>query len=291
MLGFMIGLLIFIFFIIVVLIDGNRFVIKEHTFRSSKIKKDMHFAVLSDLHNKTYGVRNKRLLEAIEKIQPDGILIAGDMLTATPGKEFTNALNLIQDLAQKYPVYYANGNHEQRLRLHPEIYGTASVSYTEALTGAGVRPIINEHVFLNTCHIDICGSEIERKYYRHLRKKQMDSSYLNRLLGTAKEEDYQILIAHNPLYFEEYAKWGADLVLSGHVHGGVMRLPFLGGVISPTLRLFPKYDGGIFRQGNSTMILSRGLGMHTIPIRIFNPGELIVLHLKRGEDIQDGNIS
>lgn len=285
MLGFMIGLLIFIFFIIVILIDGNRFVIKEHTFESSKIKKDMHFAVLSDLHNKTYGVRNKRLLEAIEKIQPDGILIAGDMLTATPGKEFTNALNLIQDLAQKYPVYYANGNHEQRLRLHPEIYGTASASYTEALAGAGVRPIMNEHVFLNACHIDICGSEIERKYYRHLRKKQMDSGYLNRLLGTAKEEDYQILIAHNPLYFEEYAKWGADLVLSGHVHGGVMRLPFLGGVISPTLRLFPKYDGGIFRQGNSTMILSRGLGMHTIPIRIFNPGELIVLHLKRGEDI------
>ena len=71
-----------------------------------------------------------------------------------------------------------------------------------------------------------------------------------------------------------------DLVLSGHVHGGIMRLPFLGGVISPTLRLFPRYDGGLFREDGSTMILGRGLGSHTIPIRIFNPGELIVVDLE-----------
>ena len=86
-------------------------------------------------------------------------------------------------------------------------------------------------------------------------------------------------MAHNPDYFEEYAAWGADLVLSGHVHGGMMRLPILGGVVSPAFKLFPKYDGGLFQQGKSTMILSRGLGMHTIPIRIFNPGELILLKI------------
>ena len=89
-----------------------------------------------------------------------------------------------------------------------------------------------------------------------------------------------ILIAHNPDYFEEYAKWGADLVLSGHVHGGIMRLPFLGGVIAPSYKLFPKYDGGVFHIGKSTMLLGRGMGSHTIPFRFFNPGELYEVTLR-----------
>ena len=104
----------------------------------------------------------------------------------------------------------------------------------------------------------------------------MEKEYLEETLGPASKEKYQILLAHNPDYFENYAQWGADLVLSGHVHGGIMRLPLLGGVISPTLLLFPKYDGGLFKKGSSAMILSRGLGTHTLPIRIFNPGELIL---------------
>ena len=70
-------------------------------------------------------------------------------------------------------------------------------------------------------------------------------------------------------------------MLSGHVHGGIMRLPALGGVLSPALTLFPKYDGGMFKEDNSTMILSRGLSSHTPPVRIFNPGELIVIDLNR----------
>ena len=108
----------------------------------------------------------------------------------------------------------------------------------------------------------------------------MEPSYLRKLLGTPDREKFQLLIAHNPVYFDAYADWGADLVVSGHVHGGIMRLPFLGGVLSPSLTLFPKYDGGMFREHGSTMILSRGLSSHTIPIRIFNPGELIVIELK-----------
>ena len=107
----------------------------------------------------------------------------------------------------------------------------------------------------------------------------MNNCYLQETLGEVKEDYYEILLAHNPDYFEEYADWGADLVLSGHVHGGMMRLPILGGVVSPAFKLFPKYDGGLFKIGKSTMILSRGLGMHTIPIRIFNPGELILLKI------------
>lgn len=104
---------------------------------------------------------------------------------------------------------------------------------------------------------------------------------MRRLLGRPDPEKFSLLIAHNPDFFETYADWGADLVVSGHVHGGLMRLPVLGGVISPAIRLFPAYDGGEFRKGKAAMILGRGLGTHTLPIRIFNPGELVVIDLYR----------
>jgi uncharacterized protein len=91
---------------------------------------------------------------------------------------------------------------------------------------------------------------------------------------------FQILIAHNPVYFKEYQKWGADLSISGHVHGGTIRLFNKLAFISPSFHLFPKYHGGLYEDNGCKMLVSRGLGMHTIPIRIFNPGDLLVLHLE-----------
>ena len=122
-------------------------------------------------------------------------------------------------------------------------------------------------------------------YYKKLRKSVMKVSYLNSLLGRPCADEYNILLAHNPDYFQAYAGWGADLVLSGHVHGGIMRLPVLGGVLSPALRLFPRYDGGLYEEGKSKMVLGRGLGTHTLPIRVFNPGELIVVRLEPEEEL------
>ena len=111
----------------------------------------------------------------------------------------------------------------------------------------------------------------------------MAEDYLNTTIGKTRRGRCNILIAHNPDYFEEYSDWGADLVLSGHIHGGIMRLPVLGGVIAPSYRLFPKYDGGIFKEKNSTMLLSRGIGSHTIPLRFFNPAELHAVTIKPAE--------
>ena len=100
----------------------------------------------------------------------------------------------------------------------------------------------------------------------------MDPEYLPGILGQPSEEYFNILIAHDPDYFPKYADWGADLVLSGHVHGGMVRVPFWGkGVVSPNVRLFPKYDGGEFTIGKS------------IPIRLFNPGEILEVELMPDE--------
>ncbi|MEG1847244.1 MAG: metallophosphoesterase [Lachnospiraceae bacterium] len=282
MLTVIIGIIVLIILVLipVMLIDGHRFVITEYTITSHKLVKDADFIVLADLHNKSYGKQNNRLLAAIQKIHPDGILVAGDLITSTAGEDYTPALHLIQRLSKDYPIYYGNGNHEQKIRLFPQTYGTMGERYQAGLKECGVIPMINEQVALPRYNITICGAEIAGTYYRHFKQRPMEDTYLEQLLGAANKEQYQILIAHNPDYYEEYVKWGADLILSGHIHGGIMRLPWLGGVLSPALRLFPRYDGGRFDTGSSTMIVSRGLGMHTIPIRIFNPGELVVLHLR-----------
>ena len=259
--------------------DSNRFVTVPYEIRSDKITRPCRFVLLADLHNKSFGRENNRLLAAIEESSPDGVLVAGDMLTAVRGADFGHALSLMEKLAARYRIYYGMGNHESRLGLYPDGYPGMYEEYMSGLRRAGIEPLINETAYLPECNIAVCGAQIDRTYYRHFRRRPMEAFYLPAILGRPDRERFQLLIAHNPVYFDMYAKWGADLVVSGHVHGGIMRLPVLGGVLSPAMTLFPKYDGGMFKEDKSTMILSRGLNSHTPPIRIFNPGELIVIDL------------
>lgn len=268
----------------IMLYDSNRFVVRHYPLRDQRIKKSVKAVVLADLHNKRYGKENERLLQAIDEIGPDMILIAGDMLTAKPKATLDVAVGFLTELAKKYPVYYGNGNHEHRLKLYPENYGDMAGRYEEALTKIGIHRLVNEHKDLPEYGIRIYGSEIDRLYYKRFGIQPMDPEYLPGILGQPSEEYFNILIAHDPDYFPKYADWGADLVLSGHVHGGMVRVPFWGkGVVSPNVRLFPKYDGGEFTIGKSRMLLSRGLGMHTIPIRLFNPGEILEVELMPDE--------
>lgn len=266
----------------VMLYDSNRFVIRKHKVTDRRIRKPGRAVVLSDLHNKTYGKHNQRLLAAIREQKPDFVLIAGDILTARPGAGLEPALQFLQELSREYPIYYGNGNHEHRLKLYPEIYGDMGQVYGKALSEMGIAPIVNSHVMLAEYGIVVYGLEMDKSYYKRFRVPYMEPGYLQEVLGQPLETCYTVLLAHNPDYFPRYAAWGADLVLSGHVHGGVARVPFLGrGVLSPGCRLFPRYDGGIFKEGKSLMVLGRGLGMHTIPVRLFNPGELWVVDFEQ----------
>lgn len=259
--------------------DCNRFVTVEYEIESDKVTRPCKFILLSDLHNKSYGDDNERLIDKIDNISPDAILVAGDMLTAAKGQAFTVALSLMRQLSSRYKVYYGMGNHEHKVKLYPEQYGTIYDDFVAELSKMGIEPLVNENTYLPEYNVAVCGSQIDRCFFKKFRKYPMDEQYLSQILGEPKENACQILIAHTPQYFEEYAAWGADMVVSGHVHGGIMRLPILGGVLSPNMTLFPKYDGGKFEQGKATMILSRGLGTHTIPARVFNPGELVVIDL------------
>ena len=150
----------------------------------------------------------------------------------------------------------------------------------------------NEAVSIDEAGIIVYGLSLVLKYYRKIRDLELPEGYLENIFGKVSSDKYSVLLAHFPDRFRQYAEWGPDLVLSGHVHGGIVRLPFLGGVISPQLKLFPKYDSGMFREGRSTMILSRGIGTHTIPLRVNNRAEIVHITLKivegRTENESDG---
>lgn len=271
-------MLLIILILWVMLFDSNRFVVVRHEIRDRRISGHYRVVFLSDLHNKQYGRDNARLLQAIGEAQPDAVLIGGDMINGRPGEKLEKAVTLLRSLKEKYPVYYANGNHEHRIKLYPETYGDAAEKYAAALEELGITPMVNSHVQLPETGLVIYGSEIDRYYYKRFTVPEMPRNYLPELLGRPDPSAYTVLLAHNPDFFPGYADWGADLVLSGHVHGGIIRVPIWGkGLLSPNVRFFPKYDGGVYREKHSTMILSRGLGMHTIPFRLFNPGELIVI--------------
>lgn len=268
----------------IILFDSNRFVVVHHTFTDARIRQPFKVVLLADLHNKQFGRENRALLDAIRREKPDAVLIAGDMLTSHRGKSMEVPIRLLKELAEDYRIYYANGNHEQRLELYPEDYGTMAEDYEKALQEIGIERMINSHADLEQYGIAIYGLQLDELYYKRFRSGKMEDGYLQRLLGKPDPDKYSILLAHNPDFFPHYAQWGADLVMAGHVHGGLVRIPiWKKGLVSPAVRLFPKYDGGLFREGRSTMLLSRGLGLHTIPIRMFNPGELLVAELLPGE--------
>ncbi len=277
--------IIAIILIWIMLYDSNRFVVVQHTFCDSRIKKPLRMVVLADLHNKQYGKDNERLVAAIREQKPDVILVAGDMLTSKPGGRHEPVVTLFKQVTEQFPVFYANGNHEYRLKLYPDVYKDAAERFEESLQEIGIDRLVNRHVSLPEVGIVIYGSEIDRCYYRRFRLGNMEENYMKDLLGTPSKQQYTLLLAHNPDYFPQYAAWGADLVLSGHVHGGIVRIPKWKGILSPMIRFFPKYDGGLFRENGSIMLLSRGLGVHTIPFRLFNPGELLVVDLKP-EDVK-----
>ena len=271
--------ILMVYGIVVIVRDMNRFVIVPYEVKSKKIKKKYTFVMLSDLHNQSFGKKNDKLVKAILDCHPDSVMTAGDMYTSKEGTGYENAVALLGELSKSCPVYVANGNHEHKTSEQPQVFGGMYESYLKELKAYGLEPIVNEHVILPESNLDICGLQIGREFFRHFKMREMPEGYVDRLAGKASKDRFQILLAHNPIYFPEYARWGADLVLSGHVHGGIIRLPFLGGVVSPAATLFPKYDGGKFTEYGSTMILGRGLGTHTIPVRMWNPGEIVLVTL------------
>lgn len=250
---------------------------------SEKIRSEVTIVMLADLHNHIYGEENKVLLEEIGKNEPDLICIAGDMLIGHSKIPYEVGQNLVVSLAKKYPVFYGLGNHEARMLHDREIYGNRYEEYMEPILEAGAKVLTDAcaEIFVRENRFRIYGYDLPMKYFEKFNRYVFEESQITEALGVCeKNQDwYQILLAHNPVYFRQYAAWGADLTLSGHLHGGIIRLPVLGGIITPQAKLFPRYSAGCYQKNEKRMIVSRGLGTHTIPIRFNNCPELSVIRL------------
>lgn len=277
--------IIFIVFVLEIFRELCSFRIVRYDIHSAKFAQGeftpQKVLFLSDLHNQCYGKENDKLLEAIRKESPDMILVGGDMLVGKDGCNFAPALQFVGNLTCFAPVYYVNGNHEQRMRDYPQNYGQNFQRYKAQLERTGVRFLENSSICIDQKGGRLCihGLEIPKRCYTHFGKPPLTQADIVQSIGTSRREEYNILLAHNPCYVEDYVKWGADLILSGHLHGGIIRIPGFRGLVAPNWQFFPKYSGGKYKVEETDVVVSKGLGTHTVRIRLFNPAELIVLTL------------
>lgn len=262
----------------------HAFQVVHYQIKSSKLRgiKEHKIIFLSDLHNHVYGDDNEELLEAIRKEKPEYILVGGDMLVSNNRHSYLPALKFMQELRKIAPVYCANGNHEQRLKELIEKFHMSYAAYRRILQEEGICFLENNSVMLKMADVDVrvTGLEVPLWCYKRGKKVEFTAQEMETWVGESRRECYEILMAHNPSYMRKYVDWGADLVLSGHLHGGIVRLPIFGGVIAPNFRIFPRYSGGHYQEKDTAIVVSKGLGTHTINIRLWNPAEMIVLHLE-----------
>ena len=276
-----------LFGLAVLVIDNNRFVIRNYKVKGQGLKRPVRIAFLTDLHENRYGRGNKSLVQAVRSARPDLILIGGDLIISSiAGKTedwYKNTRSLIRGLQGACPLYYVDGNHEMRLKRPEYELLPEGKELEEFLRGSGIEILHNKSVDLDS-GIRLFGLELDPDCYQHFRLKDLEPDYIEKKIGKADRDRFNLLLTHNPDYFPQYAAWGADLVLSGHIHGGIVRFPFTRqGIINPRLCFFPHYCGGRYEQNRSTLILSCGLGMHTLPVRAFNPAELSIIDIVPSE--------
>lgn len=248
--------------------------------------KPLKIVFLADLHNNNYGNDNDSLIVSIDEFNPDIVIFGGDMVTSgwDISFDFSKTLIFIDKLAKKYPIYYAPGNHEQRFECLKDRFPTEYDVLLNSLKLSGVNFLDNKRIKLNDFGVEIVGLKIPFACFKKINSNKLSTEQIEELIGNVDKNMFSIMIAHNPSFFEEYAKWGANLVLSGHVHGGIVSLPLLGGVIAPGLKFFPKYDAGLFYENQSLMVLTRGIGSHSMPIRIRNKAEIVCINLEGTEE-------
>ncbi len=248
---------------------------------SDKLRTDRTLVFLSDLHNNRFGKGQSRLLAAIAGEKPDAVLIGGDMMVVKERAEIGEALFLAKKLARHWPVYYGNGNHEIRMNRDRGRYGDIYDRYVRELKEAGVCYLSNESADLGD-DLRISALDLEKFCYRKFPGDRLVPGYIERRLGKSAKDRYQILLVHSPRYQADYARWGADLTLSGHYHGGTVILPRLGGLMTPQYEFFSRQCFGLLEKEGKAMIVSRGLGTHSINVRLNNPSQLVVVRLYAG---------
>lgn len=261
----------------------KKFRITSYEYQTDKITQSVNFAVVADLHAHVYGRDNDILIQKIKEQKPDMILVPGDMIVSRYPETYETAYQALKKLTEIAPVYFSNGNHESRVSKVPVMQTEAFLAYENRVRKSGVHILNNasEEVILHGGKFCISGLEIPLECYGKDSYEPLPEHFIRDVLGDAKQDSVQILMAHNPMFAKEYAEWGADVSVCGHTHGGLVRIPGIGSVISPQFELFPKYDAGEFNFGDRKVYVSKGLGTHTFHIRVFDRAEVLMIRINK----------
>ena len=286
--------LIFGVFALISVFQNKKIRSSNYTVRSEKLAGGVRIALISDLHARVYGDDNEPLVDLVRSSSPDIICLGGDMFEGhLLNEQFEPLLSLVERLAEIAPVYYVPGNHDYL------VYGDATVRGNREFTGYDSRSEeiavleASDAKFLESEYVDveINGQNLRIGGYYPLAvqlEDETDAEFAARIAFLdefAAYDGYKLLLSHRPdtfIYEDAADNWDIDLVLCGHTHGGVIRLPLVGALWTSE-GFFPKYDMGEFDLGTMKMIITSGLnGYGRIP-RIFNPPEIAVIDLAPAE--------
>ena len=262
-----------------VLIGNTHISTTSYSVALQNLGSSVRVILLSDLHGKSFGRENSRLIAKIEEQTPDVIFLDGDMIDrSADSADVQELLRLIKRLHEIAPVYFAPGNHELE-------YMQTDTSLLTQVAEAGA-------VVVNDSYADVTlagqplriGGTMGHAFYFGRSEEEFSSSPEYQFLKAFEDTDVpKICLAHMPdtfIFNGAYNLWNVDLILSGHTHGGLIRLPFIGGLYAPMQGWFPEYDQGYFRLGkHMQMVITSGLAGHGMIPRINNPPEIVVIDL------------
>ncbi|QSX06459.1 metallophosphoesterase [Sedimentibacter sp. zth1] len=265
--------LLIILVLITLLAFDVRLKVQEYTVISDKITLPVKVALITDLHSCKYGDNEMNLIKAIDKQNPDVILMGGDICDDKLPNDNTELL--LKGIADKYPCFYVSGNHEYWSGEIDKIKSMFRLYNVDVLEGT------SSTINIRGQNINICGMD-DPDVEKYIDNNNMFYSQLEALEKISDNGYYTILLAHRPQYVNMYLQYGFDMVLSGHTHGGQWRIPvILNGLYAPDQEWFPKYAGGEYDFANGKMIVSRGLSRESTRVpRIFNRPELVIINLE-----------
>ena len=255
------------------IIDNKNLVIKKYEIYSKKIEEDIVIVQISDLHNTLFGKNQKNLISKIKELNPNLITITGDFIDKR-NPDIEISLDLIKGISGLAPIYYVNGNHEY-------VVSSEYEKLKKELVKLNVNILENQtdEIVINNTNLTIVG--INDPIFSNevgIDDKFIVDNNLKKL--NINKDNFTILLSHRPEVFDVYINNDINLTLTGHTHGGQIRIPFIGAIFAPHQGVFPKYSEGIFEKDNNYMIISKGLGNSVVPIRINNRPEIVAVYLK-----------
>ena len=250
--------------------------LNTYTISSSKLPQSFdgyRIAHVSDLHNAEMGKENGKLLTMLRDAGPDMIAITGDLIDSR-NTDIEVALQFVREAVKIAPCYYVTGNHEARVNEYGELKAGMEAA------GVTVLEDVKTKISMEGETITLIGVN-DPSYQTDYLFGDSETVMNTKLEELHSEKDgFTLLLSHRPELFDTYVDQDVDLVLSGHAHGGQFRLPFIGGLVAPNQGLFPEYDAGIYTEGNTNMLVSRGVGNSILPFRINNRPEVILIELQ-----------